>query len=143
MQVVEGYSMFPTLMEGDITITQFTNPNLIEVGDIVVFYSPFKEERIVHRVIEKVVRDDKIYFRTQGDNSHRPDPYKIPGNRIIGKVIFVIPRVGLIRLYISPSTGILLIIFFVILSLLYDYLAWKRKRLSLDFKSPNSKKLNE
>jgi signal peptidase len=145
IQVVEGRSMLPTLVEGDITITQYVGPDLIEVGDVIVFYaSPPERGRIVHRVIEKIVQDGEVYFRTQGDNWPFPDPHKVPSHRIIGKVVLVIPRIGLVRLYISPSAGILLVALFLFLSFLYDYLAWKKSKAApQNFKRTNSEKLNE
>jgi len=100
-------SMEPTLKIGDLLIIRgglkaediHANP---KDGDIIIFYSPNDPNGlpIVHRAIEKIQKDGKWYFVTKGDNNPYDD-YKtfgwlVPEDYIIGKVIFVIPKVGYI-----------------------------------------------
>ena len=98
-------SMEPTLKIGDLLIIRgglkaediHADP---EDGDIIIFHSPSNPNSlpIVHRAIEKFQKNGKWYFITKGDNNPLDD-YKtfgwvVPEEYIIGKVIFVIPKVG-------------------------------------------------
>ena len=98
-------SMEPTLKIGDLLVICgglkaediHASP---KDGDIIVFKNPDNPNGmpIVHRAIEKFQKDGKWYFITKGDNNFYDD-YKlfgwiIPEDYIIGKVIFVIPKLG-------------------------------------------------
>ena len=100
-------SMEPTLKIGDLLVICgglkaediHASP---KDGDIIVFKNPDnpKGMPIVHRAIGKFQKDGKWYFITKGDNNYYDD-YKlfgwiIPEDYIIGKVIFVIPKLGYI-----------------------------------------------
>ena len=100
-------SMEPTLRIGDLLVICgglkaediHASP---KDGDIIVFKNPDnpKGMPIVHRAIEKFRKDGKWYFITKGDNNARDDyrlfGWIIPEDYIIGKVIFVIPKLGYI-----------------------------------------------
>jgi len=98
-------SMEPTLKIGDLLIIRgglkaediHASP---KDGDIIIFRSPSdpNDLPIVHRAIKKIQKDGKWYFITKGDNNPYDD-YKtfgwlVPEDNIIGKVIFVIPKMG-------------------------------------------------
>jgi len=100
-------SMEPTLKIGDLLIIRgglkaediHASP---KDGDIIIFHSPSDPNGIpiVHRAIEKIQKDGKWYFITKGDNNpyddYRTFGWLVPEDYIIGKVIFVIPKVGYI-----------------------------------------------
>ena len=98
-------SMEPTLKIGDLLVICgglkaediHASP---KDGDIIVFKNPDNPNGmpIVHRAIKKFQKNGKWYFITKGDNNYYDD-YKlfgwiIPEDYIIGKVIFVIPKLG-------------------------------------------------
>lgn len=99
--------MEPTLNVGDLLIIRgglraediHASP---EDGDIIIFRSPSNPDAIpiVHRAIEKIQKDGKWYFVTKGDNNpyddYRAFGWMVPEDYVIGKVIFVIPKVGYI-----------------------------------------------
>lgn len=96
--VVGSGSMTPTICTGDIVIVKKVNPSDIHVGDIVQYYSG-EGYTITHRVIKIEKTPNGLIFITKGDANNVPDkPFK--ADRIIGKVVFVIPKVGLIPLVI-------------------------------------------
>ncbi len=98
-------SMSPTLEEGDIVVAQPVNPEAIEVGDIITYYSPQLGKTVVHRVIEKHM-DSELYaspepdagsqlcFRTQGDANENPDSHIVPAQNVVGRVRFDVPLLG-------------------------------------------------
>jgi len=100
-------SMEPTLKIGDLLIIRgglkgkdiHASP---KDGDIIIFYNPNNPNDlpIVHRAIKKIQKDGKWYFITKGDANPKNDTdywgWMVPEDYIIGKVIFVIPKVGYI-----------------------------------------------
>lgn len=96
--VVGSGSMSPTICTGDIVIVKKVNLSEIHVGDIVQYYSD-EGYTITHRVIKIEETPNGLIFVTKGDANDIPDkPFK--ADRILGKVVFVIPKLGLIPLMI-------------------------------------------
>ncbi len=82
-------------------------------GDIVVYYNPVLGRDIIHRVVLKIRAPDGEYVLTKGDNDRTnftldqdcslgacTFPYPVPMEDVLGKVVFVIPRIGLIKLWL-------------------------------------------
>jgi len=100
-------SMEPTLKVGDLLIIRgglkakdiYASP---DNGDIIVFRNPSDPQGppIVHRAIKKIYKNEKCYFLTKGDNNPGDDlrlfGWLVPEEYLIGKVIFVVPKVGFI-----------------------------------------------
>jgi signal peptidase I len=127
--VVVSGSMIPTINIGDIVIiknnsfdTLFNN---LKIGDIIVFRAPEaktddgKPKVIVHRISDIGTFLEKEAVRTRGD----ANPYSIPGidfpifmENYVGKVVYVIPKVGTISMIITPPINY--IIMAVIIGLL-------------------------
>ena len=80
-----GPSMNPTLKAGDILETIPYAGSKISVGDIVVFHPREGSPNVVHRVVALA----SFEVKTRGDNNLEADPYVIPPNRIIGKVVSI------------------------------------------------------
>ncbi len=108
--VVEGYSMFPLLRQGDLVFAYRPPPKDIHVGDIVI-YRGRGGELIIHRVVAVKVRDGIYYYVTRGDNNRGPDLFEfqgmpgVPYSRIEGKVwnpggmIFKLPYIGYLSIW--------------------------------------------
>ncbi len=79
---------------GDIIIVKGTKN--YSIGDVAVYVSPLGVP-IVHRIINITCTEEKCYYTFKGDNSPFPLPWerKIPQERVVGKVIFRIPYLGL------------------------------------------------
>ena len=99
---VEGQSMEPTLRSGDLLL--FRRDSNPEVGDIIV-YEKSPGILIVHRIVSEI--GDEIV--TKGDNNRAPDPV-FEKEKIVGKVILVIPRFIHKIVYILGIIGIVLIL---------------------------------
>jgi signal peptidase len=137
--VVASGSMIPNLNVGDLviirnnTISNNNNPysfDSLKVGDIIIFKSPGTDNNgehltIVHRVAKIAIdkRDGTSrVIRTKGDANPSSIPlldYPLREANYIGKVVFVIPKVGLITQLIRPPINYIIIGFTVIAMVYY------------------------
>jgi signal peptidase I len=81
----------------------------IKVGDIIVFYNPYRNIPVVHRVIKIEKRGSVTYFYTKGDNN-LTNPHSdqvsgiappIPEELVKGRVVKVIPKLGWFRVLVT------------------------------------------
>jgi signal peptidase len=108
---------------------------------IIVFNKPDSGDRvIVHRIVEIIPRDDgDSIIRTKGD----ANPSSIPGTDFpitsedyIGKVIYVLPGIGLITKVISPPVNYIIIA--IILAILFFNRMGKKSSSSTNSSSSNN-----
>jgi len=82
-------------------------------GDIIVYHNEIQNKDIIHRVVLKIRASDGDYVLTKGDNEQTnftldqdcfmgacTYPYPVPMKNVYGKVIFVIPYIGLIKIWL-------------------------------------------
>ena len=135
--VVASGSMIPNLNINDFVVINHNVPfNSLNVGNIIVFktYGTDPESGqhmiIVHRVAEIITDENngQKVIRTKGD----ANPGSIPGvdypifqQNYIGKVVYVIPKFGVITDTLRPPTNYILIA--LILGGLFYYLRKKNK----------------
>ncbi len=109
---VEGVSMYPVFQNGALTF--YTQPVNVQVGNIIIYRSPYYDNYVIHRVIR--INQDNSYV-TQGvdkitnplpDNRIGLEPINgIPHNLVVGKVLeidnvtFSIPYLGYISILFS------------------------------------------
>ncbi|HEX2014077.1 MAG TPA: signal peptidase I [Nitrososphaera sp.] len=121
--VVSSGSMEPVLKVNDVLIVRDGGSfGELRVGDIIVFDRPEGGDRvIVHRIVEiNEGRDGDRIIRTKGDANPSSIPgtdYPITTDDYIGKVVYVIPGVGLITKVISPPVNYIIIA--IILAILF------------------------
>ncbi len=102
LMVVVSESMSPALDIGDIIIVQGRDD--YGVHDIVVFKTEYSQKPIVHRIVEI---NEEGRFVTKGDSNEFSDPGRIaPGEGVAlddiqGKVIYVVPKLGLPKYILS------------------------------------------
>jgi len=105
---VESGSMTPTpqadgtvlkggFRENDAIIVKNTAPENVKQGDVINFWQndEHRGKTITHRVME--VRNNggaDIQFVTKGDHNEGPDAEPVPGGRLIGLKVFILPRLG-------------------------------------------------
>ena len=141
--VVASESMVPKLKVGDLLLVQHASGsspspssfNNLKIGDIIVFKSPGvredtgQPEVIVHRIKQVYITPNgERILRTQGDaNPHSIYliDYPILSNNYIGKVVLIVPGVGLVARAISPPVNYILIA--IILVILF-FLIFKRSK---------------
>lgn len=134
LQTPISNSMYPTLKVGDLLIVQ-GGLNGVDVhadpknGDIIVFRHPYSPgEFVVHRAIEKYVKDNVWYFRTKGDHNLYPDSWVISERDLIGKVVFIIPYLGYIKIYLGNEIGISIIVVLLIVFVIFENLDLLKRR---------------
>ena len=86
MQILaEGNSMYPTLVAGGKYNVILVKEEDIVVGDIIVFF--INNIVICHRIIEIICfKNNKRFYKTQGDNCSEPDSSAVTFDMIIGKI---------------------------------------------------------
>lgn len=118
-------SMWPTYDQGDMFLINRCSPEKIELGDVIVYESATTFSSgtlIIHRVINITIFEDSIgthyYYRVSGDNpitNNNVDSYNtsstlIPYDAVLGKTVFLIPKVGYLRLWMTSFPAVRFII---------------------------------
>lgn len=87
--IVTGHSMEPTLYRGDFVVLRAGD---YQVGDVVSYYPvDGLSAQVIHRIID--FNEDGTAV-LQGDNNSFVDPYTPSTDRIAGKMVFAVPRIG-------------------------------------------------
>jgi len=105
--LTRGYdtSSFPLqggFERGDLMFVQGVNSlEDIRIGDIIVFNTPFRTIPLVHRVVAITNVDGQFTFTTKGDANPSSlfDEQSIMPEQIVGRVVFVIPKLGYLSLW--------------------------------------------
>lgn len=126
-EIISG-SMEPTINVKDLIIVSETDK--IKENDIITYRD--NDDFITHRVIN--IEGDVI--TTKGDSNNSTDN-KIKKDEIIGKVLFTIPKGGIIRdILVTPKVLISIVITLILFSLCASYIP-KNKRIEfIDFEIP-------
>jgi signal peptidase len=98
--LLSGISMEPTFERGDVVIVREVPIESLEVNDVIRYQQSSFE--FVHRIIEILEDEGEPIFLTKGDNVDRPDPL-VTADRITGRVVFVLPKIGLPSLWIRET----------------------------------------
>lgn len=101
--VITG-SMEGTIDIYDMIIVQ--NKAEYFVGDIISYRE--NTSTVTHRITEKNMDGT---FITKGDANNSPDDKIIRQEEIVGKVVFVIPKVGKIIMFFRTPFGLMLLVF--------------------------------
>jgi len=104
--VIATGSMEPIIKPGDIVfvkkIKDMEDIKLLKEGDII----QFKRNTILisHRIIEiKKEDEEQIRFKTKGDNNSSPDSELVNPEDIKGKIVYCVPKAGLLTLLIKSE----------------------------------------
>lgn len=96
--VVLTGSMEPGIMPGDVVLvrrfTQESEINALQVGDVINFQKD--DINVTHRIVS-ILTDEagNLTFYTKGDNNDSQDGAALMPNDINGRIIRVVPKVGL------------------------------------------------
>ena len=98
--IIASGSMQPTMNPGDIAIVAKVPTDTIKPGDIIQYITP--DATIIHRVIDTTGSKGSKVFVTKGDANTQPDD-PILQSQVLGKVLFTIPKLGWISVYLKTA----------------------------------------
>ena len=117
-------SMEPKYPTGSLIYLVDVDPAKLEVEDVIT-YRISEKTTATHRIKEIIPDEDDpsiVRFRTKGDNNDEYDGNLVEFEQVEGKVIFCIPLLGHLAMYIQSPPGLyvaigtaLAIIFFVMI----------------------------
>ncbi len=123
-------SMAPEFSSGDMVFVRVVNANKIKEGDIITFNpSSGSDAYLTHRVTEKITDyqgTGVTCFRTKGDANNTDDSFLIDESRVIGKVKFHVPKLGVmvrfvqLRWYFILPLVALMFVFFKMMKYYFD-----------------------
>lgn len=90
--VIATGSMKPEINPGDLIIVHRTEDTNFQLGEVIQFQR--NGVSISHRIIEIINNENKVQYRTKGDNNSTEDLQLVNPEEIKGKVIYVIPKIG-------------------------------------------------
>ncbi len=112
--VIVSPSMVPTIKVNDAIIVKRENNDKYIVGDIISFYSTEYDSNgmvITHRIINKDKKNEKSsVYTTKGDNNTIADKNNVKTDNVYGKVLFILPKIGFIKNFLSKPLNIILCI---------------------------------
>jgi len=113
-------SMSPRINVGDIIVIKKGIPNdSFHVGNIIT-YKREDGEIITHRIEEIIKYDLRNAYKTKGDSNEAIDDYIVTYDKIIGKVIYVMPQLGKIVKVMKNEIFLVVSILLLCLVLVYD-----------------------
>ena len=122
-------SMSPTYNVGDIVFVKLKDSSSINVDDVITFNpSGDSDAYLTHRVVEKFDNYEGTgvtCFRTKGDANDSSDSFLIDEDRVIGTVVFGIPKLGYVirfvqlRWYFVAAIFLMIVVFIRLLRLYF------------------------
>ncbi len=109
-------SMVPTLHRGTLVVLGKATPANIHVGTIIAFHVSCLPDPTVHRVIRIVRGGTSPIYQTKGDANPVQDPCTVPYADVIGRVVAIVPVVGL--LVLDPLLDGAIIVLIILVALL-------------------------
>lgn len=116
--VVLTGSMHGTIEPNDMIITK--SQKSYQVGDIVMYDGG--SSTVTHRIIEVT----KEGYLTKGDANNTDDQIPIPEEKVIGKVVCIIPKIGSVISFFSTPLGMLILV--LILFLMIEVPMWRKRK---------------
>jgi len=111
--------MEPTIMTGDIIVIHRQSNYVLR--DVVTFKDA--DNRVVtHRIAEINQEDGTTKISTKGDANRSEDFDNITYDRILGKVVFVIPKLGYLVAFSKSLPGLIILIMIPAFMLIGDEL---------------------
>lgn len=90
---VMSNSMKPYFERGDIVVyKKIKNVNDLKINDVICYQ--LDDIKVMHRIVNIDIIDNKKYFSTKGDNLIAKDALKVKEEQIIGTIEFTIPGLG-------------------------------------------------
>lgn len=118
--IVLSGSMQPVIMPGDVVVNREQATDKYEIGDVVTYL----EGNISYT--HRIIGEEEGLFVLKGDNNNIADE-KVADSQLIGKVILIIPKIGLGILYLKTLPGFVIMIILLLL-FIYGEEIWLKLR---------------
>ena len=115
--LVQSGSMEPNILIGDVVITH--KQTVYHNNDTITFNSQEADRIVTHRIIDIKERQER-QFITKGDANTEEDEEQIATSDIIGKVIFVIPKLGFLINFSQSTIGLFILILIPAAGIIFD-----------------------
>ena len=99
--VVGSGSMEPAIMTGDLVVIRACEE--YNTGDIVTFHTGGTP--VTHRIVDTYTVDGTLYFTTHGDFNPEGLTETVPASSVIGKVVLILPRFGILYGFLQKPMG--------------------------------------
>ena len=99
--VIATGSMLPVIKPGDMVILQNTDARTLQEGDVIAYQKG--KYQIVHRIMTVLPSNSGNSYIMKGDNNDDIDSNAVLESQIIGKVVQIIPYVGLLSLSVRKT----------------------------------------
>lgn len=121
LRVMSG-SMMPRVQVGSVVFVQKVDSNRLKLGDIITYTSVGDPDvPITHRLVAIEEKDGRTIYKAKGDANNTEDATGILASQIQGRVMFTLPYLGYISLWIKRPLGFgLLVIFPAILIIINE-----------------------
>ncbi|NLJ41153.1 MAG: signal peptidase I [Clostridiales bacterium] len=103
LYIVDSGSMSPTIDLDSMIVVKEMDAEDVDRGDVVTYYGNTESVRITHRIAE-VLEDGS--FITKGDANTALDPVPLDGGKVIGKVVLIVPLMGVALRFLGTLEGI-------------------------------------
>lgn len=121
--IVLSDSMQDTFAVGDLEISKKADPATLAAGDIITFRSidPANYGSVVtHKIREVTTYEGGLAFVTYGTTTGVDDAYPVPADRVLGKYVFRLPKMGYFFEFLKTPAGyvtLILLPFLVLIGL--------------------------
>jgi signal peptidase len=108
--VVLTGSMEPSISPGDAIVVRSVPADRIAAGDVITFRRAAGDAvPVTHRVLEVTTdADGRTAFVTKGDANEDPDSGLVTGPLVVGKLLVVLPYLGLVVQFVDSPAGFVL-----------------------------------
>jgi len=110
LNVMSG-SMEPVLHVGSIVFLTKVDPTTLKQNDIITFNSTQDQvDSVTHRIKTITNKNGVLSFSTKGDANQTPDVDAVSADKVLGKVMFSIPYLGYLSVWMKTPRGFLLLV---------------------------------
>lgn len=114
-------SMDPIIKSEDLVIVKEINPEELKEGDIIAFRNTKEDVVLIHRIVGKETTEEKITFKTKGDNNETEDKFEVDYKNIEGIYLVKFDKIGAIAMFIRSPQGLII----SVLSIVTIFFIWQ------------------
>ncbi|WP_165247620.1 signal peptidase I [Adlercreutzia sp. ZJ141] len=108
--IVVTDSMYPDIQGGDLIICHTTDPEQVQVGDVIAFFDPAGNGTsiVTHAVTQVENGEAGLSWITRGIANNADDATPVPADKLVGIYQARLPGVGSVVMFMQTVPGIIL-----------------------------------